>query len=502
MQTSPPRETVEPNVKPILEWLALSHGQTGSEETQGLQQQLLNVRGTPLPNAQRLKLLDLLYGHASKITLAQLPALREVTLPISRRTRQQVRIIQDLLEALAQDYLNTLADLFDPQAADKPRPPLTALHRAMQCLSWHLLISELVAAPSGKGIWQQFHATFRTSRQLELATTEVPGDGQRFQQIYLSNLLVAVAQPASFTSLELEFISQYVSKCAHAPQLSDEAPIGHNGVFWIDPDRDTPAHALLRRPPPPETTVLYFACDVIAQEASGHLTALEQGKTAAELDLPAFADTHGGRGVLRRLSKLWGRPARRKFPRRRQSYRAELCSGLNRLWHLFNGSDPKPDTSEWMITNESPDGYAMMHVTGSTEQLRVGDIVAVHPLRDEATADDERYICIVRWALSENPEHVEVGMQVLAPHAIPVVLALPENQQPPSRTSALLLPKLPPLRPLEALVVPSGVLDDPSQKMVVLVEQNNLAVLELRVTQLNEQTSSIEIFTVEPDESL
>lgn len=501
MQTSPPREAVEPNVKPILEWLALAHGQTGLDDALGLQRQLLNLRGTPVPTAQRLKLLDLLYGHASKITLAQLPALREVTLPISRRTRQSVRVTQELLAILTQDYLNTLADLFDPQAVGKPRSPLNALRRAMQCLSWHLLISHLVAAPSGTGIWQQFHAAFRTSRQLGLANTEVPGDERRIDQIYLSNLLIAVAQPASFTSRELEFISKYVIESTHAAQLSEEVPIGHEGVFWIDPERDTPAQALMRRPPPPDTAVLYFACDGVAQEALKHLAALEKGQTAADLGLPAFADTHGGRGVLRRLGHLWGRPVKRKFPRRRQSYRAELCTGLDQLWHLLNGAQEKPETSEWMITNESPDGYAMMHVSGSTEQLRVGDIVAVGPQHDEDSAEIDWYICIVRWALSENPEHIEVGLQVLAPRAIPAVLALPQDRQHSSRTSALLLPQIPPLRPLQALVVPSGTVNDQSQKMVLLVEQDNLAVHELRAIQLNEQTSSVEVFTVEPDES-
>lgn len=501
MPTSQPNETVESRVKPILEWLALAHDQNGLDEALGLQRQLLNLRGTPVPRVQRLKLLDLLHGHAAKITQAQLPALREITLPISRRTRQLVRITQNLLDILAQDYLNTLADLFDPQAPDQPPSPLGTLHRVMQCLSWHLLISHLVAAPSGAGIWQQFHATFRTSRQLGLADAEVPGDERRIEQIYLSNLLAAVAQPASFTSQELEFISQYIDRCTPVVQLSEEAPAGHEGVFWIDPDRDAPAHALTRRPPPPDTTVLYFACDVVAQQAAEHLAALEKGQSAAGLGLPPFADTHGGRGVLRRLGNLWGHPAKRRFPRRRQSYRAELCSGLNQLWHLLNGSGDEPESSEWMVTNESPDGYAMMHVAGSTEQLRVGDIVAIHPRPDEASAQADWFICVVRWALSENPEHIEVGLQVLAPRAIPVVLALPQDPERAGRTSALLLPSLPPLRPLQSLVVPSGTVSDQSQKMLLIVEQDNVAVHELRAIGLNEQTSSIEVFTVEPDES-
>lgn len=501
MPTTPPRETAEPdNVKPILEWLALAHGQNGPEEASGLRQQLLLLRDTPVPGWQRLKLLDLLYAHAGKVILAQLPKLRDITLPISRRTRQKVRITQELLATMAQDYLNTLAELFDPEANGKASSPFGAVQRTMQCLAWHLLISHLVAAPAGTGIWQQFHATYRTFRRLGDSLEALPDSGQRIEQTYLSSLLLAIAQPASFTSRELEFISQYIAASNARMQLVDAAPAGEDGVFWIDPERDAPAHALARRAPPPEKSLYYFACDAIAQRASDHMAALEGGLPAAQLGLPEFADAAAGHGVLRRLIGLWGHPAKRRFPRRRQSYRAELCAGLEQLWHLLQGSEEKPATSEWMVINESPDGYAMMHVAGETDALGAGDIVALHPRHDEADGGAEWQICIVRWALSDNPEHIEVGLQVLAPRAIPAVLALPHAPHNGGKTSALLLPQLPPLRHQQALVVPTGRIDDLAQKMVVLVDQDNVAVLELRATQLDEQTSSVEVFNVEPDE--
>lgn len=499
MPTSPPRDPAEASVKPILEWLALNHGQTGQDVAFGLQQQLVDLRGAPVPAAHRLRLLDLLHAHAATLVQAQWPVLRKASLPISRRIRQAAYINQQLLEALAQDYLNTLAELFDPEG--KPHSPLNALYRAMQCLSWHLLTSQLVAAPAGVGIWQQLHTTFRTARQFGLSIAPLPGETRSIQRIYISNLLIAAAQPASFTAAELEFISQYIEACGCDIPLGEETPREHDGIFWLDPERDTPPHALARRLPPPDTPVLYLACDCIAQAAGDHLAALENGQTAASLGLPDFADRRGGRGVLRRLAALWGRPIKRKFPRRRQSYRAELCTGLDQLWHLLGSGEDKPLASQWMITNESADGFAMMHVSGDTDLLRVGDIVAVRPRREDDPEDADWYICMVRWALSENPEHIEAGLQIVAPRAVPAILALPRGPGRPTRLSALLLPKTPPLRPAPALVVPSGSVNDQAQKMVLLVEQDNVSVHEVYATRLNEQTSCVEVFTVEPDES-
>jgi hypothetical protein len=502
MPNHSPTELAEESIKSILEWLALAHDHGNPGAAAELQRRLLTLRATSLPAEQRLKLLDLLYRYAAKVTNAQFPALHEVTLPVSRKTRQMVRTIQDALEILAQDYFDALGDPLAPEAAPSPRSPADSLRPAMQCLSWHLNISYLAAAPTGVGIWQQLHAGFRISRHLGLDAAEEPEGESRIDKIYLSSLLLSVVQPASFNSRELEFIGQYIDRHTHVVELSTEAPTGHGGIFWIDPERDAPPYALTRRTPPPETPVLYFACDTLARSASDHLAALEGGRSAADLGLSPFAETLAGRGVLKRLHNFWGRPAKRKFPRRRQSYRADLCSGLDQLWRLLQAPDEANSAiSEWMITNESPDGYAMMHVSGATEQLRVGDIVALRTRRGTSTADKAWQICMIRWALSENPEHIELGLQVLSGSGIPARLATPLNAENASGVPALLLPKAPPMRPSQALVLPTGTVDDRSQKLILVVEQDNVAILELRARRLEERTSSIEAFTVEADET-
>ena len=152
---SPP--ATETSVKSILEWLALAHGRSGSEDADQLHAQFLLLRETPVPPGQRLKLLDLLYGQAERIVNAEIPQLNDVTLPISRRLRQRVRVILDMLKTLAQDYFNTLADLFDPEGPRALQTPHTSLRRAMQAIAWQININYLLSAPSTPGHWQQLH---------------------------------------------------------------------------------------------------------------------------------------------------------------------------------------------------------------------------------------------------------------------------------------------------------------------------------------------------------
>lgn len=490
----------ETTIKNLLEWLALAQGRLGGEDADQLYRQLRLLRQAPVPTAQRIKFLDLLYAHAERVTNAELQKLREISLPASRKVRQRMKLVLDLLATLTQDYFNTLAELFDPESKNTLRAPHTSLRRAMAAIAWQIKINHLLASPPGIGLWQQLHTAFRTARRLGQEHIPGPRNGPSIQRIYTNILLAAIAQPASFSSAELEFISNYIERNPLLIDLTPTPAIESTGLFWIDLDKDFPAHALIRRMPGADIDALYFSCDTIAQAATQQRTELAKGTPAAALGLPAFADTHAGKGVLQRLNLLWGHPSKRKFPRRRQSYRANLCAGLGKLWQLIKTPAAKVEMSEWMVTNESPDGYALMHISGQTDDLRVGDIVALQPAEDHAEALTAWHVCIIRWAISENPEHIELGLELLAPRAIAAEIAHPYELTSGS-IAALILPKTPPLRMTESLVVPTGVLKENSRRIIVLVEKENLEIREVRATSLDEQTSSIEIFSVLPDYS-
>lgn len=484
----------------ILDWLALANGRQGSDDAEQLLGHLLHLREAPTPSGQRLKILDLIFKQVQRIVFAELPELLEVSLPVTRKVRQRVRIIQDLLETLAQEYFNTLSELFDPQGTATAYAPQTTLVSITRCLGWHIRISHLVAAPHVIGLWQKMHAAFRTARRLGVHETQGARNTPSVQQLYASALLAAIAQPASFCARELEFIVGFVEVCIKPVDILDIPPMDCRGIFWIDLDRDFPAHALIRRLPPGDMPALYFACDPAARRTGEILAALEQGAPASSLGLPEFADTHAGRGVLRRLIKFWGNPIKRKFARRRQSYRVNLCFGLEQLWTLIREPGKSYEISEWMVTNESPDGYSLMHMAGQTESAKVGDIVAVQAIGERAELEPIWHVCIVRWALSENPEHVELGLQQLASHVIAAELVRPMEID-AKRIAALILPQMPPLRPQAGIVVQTGLLPADARRIVLLIEKDNLEIREVHPTELTEQTASIEVFNVEPDET-
>jgi hypothetical protein len=488
------------HIKGLLEWLALAHGRNSAEDAAELFKQLMTLREAAVPPSQRTKFLDLLYNKAEKIIVFELGKLREISLPAPRKIRVRTKSLLAALEVLTQEYFNTLAELFDPNATPATGMPHIPLHRAMETIAWQIRINHLLASPPGLGLWHQLHMALKTARRLGIDSIPNTKNNTSIKSLYTNTLLAAIAQPASFSSAELEFINDYIKTLSISLDFAPTPPLDQSGIFWIDLDKDIPAHALIRRTPAADVDILYFSCDAISKIVNHHHAELEKGTSASALGLPVFANSHAGKGVLFRLSALWGEPSKRKFPRRRQSYRANLCTGLDKLWRLIKSEDGAEECSEWMVTNESPDGYALMHISGRTDDLHVGDIIALQSTETTSENNGHWHICIIRWAISENPEHVELGLELISANATAVEV-IPPGKKPLKRVGALMLPQALPIRNSEALVVPSGIFQGNTKQILVMIEKDNFEIRQVSATHMDEQTSKIEIFSVSPDHS-
>ncbi len=482
-------------MRAILAWMGAPPPLNAADDLPALHNHLGTLRTSKVTPQQRALVLDRLYTRCILVVSTLTSTLTSVALPIPRKTRLLIRSLQDLLRALAEDLLATLNNADGHLIRGLRQPYDLTLWRSLHALAQHLLIGNLSASPAGVGIWQQLHQTYEAVQRLELTDNTPDGTSASLQSVYFSAILLGCAQPASFTSREVDFVATYLERFADQIKPGNAPATPTLATFWIDPVQDAPAVACSRKSAPPETPVLYFSCDQVAELLKEQLAALDSGVLPPQIGLPDFAATPAGRGVLRRLLTYWGEPGKRRFPRRRQNYRAALCAGLGSLWRLFQDGDDTPiDSSSWMITNESPDGYAVMHVSGKTGAMSVGDVTAIR------TESGENWqICIVRWALSENQEHLELGLQILATRAIPAFLALPAGGVDGERLSVLILPEIPALRSNEMLVIPSGALGDQLRNFVLIVEKENIEVREMKSTRLDEQNSQIEILSIEPD---
>ncbi|MFT3847803.1 MAG: hypothetical protein QM739_03750 [Propionivibrio sp.] len=479
----------------VLGWLDKQPAQLGAtDELATLLNHLMILQRHPADHQRTLDALAGIYSRSIAHVEKLLPSLVALSLPMPRKLRLSIRGLQDLLRALAENLVSHSARI--TQEGQEERA--TALWRSMHALSLHLLLSNLAAAPASAGIWRLLHTTYERASKLGIASECPAGSSCSTGELYFAAILLACAQPAAFTSREISFVADYLSQHADLARLVDNPADVSDGSFWIDPMRDAAATPCSRRVAPENTAVIYFDCSRLAALIRKQLIELKSGILPSSLGLSDFAGTPAGRGALRRLTEFLGNPGKRRFPRRRQHYRAVLCAGLENLWNLFSKrADAKIETSSWMITNESPDGYSIMHVLGDSSEVSVGDVVAIR-----AETADKWQVCIARWAQSENQEHLEFGLQILATDAIPALLAVTAGNTQRHSQPVLILPHVPPLRVEDMLITPSGLLEEQPTRLVLVIEQGNIEIREVRNTRINEQNGLIEVFSIEPDEAM
>ena len=161
------------DLKAILEWLATPPPAIPRTSSRPCTH-LTALRETATAAHQRHKVLDLLYTRAHGTVQRLIPDLTGVSCR-SRKTRQTVRGMQDVLLMVAEDYLNTFGDLDAHLIKGLRRPPELTLWRALDALSSHLLISDYSASPAAPGVWLLMHRAYRMAN--EAGVTEQPARG-------------------------------------------------------------------------------------------------------------------------------------------------------------------------------------------------------------------------------------------------------------------------------------------------------------------------------------
>ncbi|MDR3300120.1 MAG: hypothetical protein LBU43_09025 [Candidatus Accumulibacter sp.] len=433
-------------------------------------------------------IVDNLYARCIETVEKRLLLLPEMSLPIPQKPRQIIRNMQDMLEALAGLLLTK-----DGAAPASDEIPPLALWRALRLFSRHLFISNLTAAPSGTGVWKQLHQVYKLAA-LQGVTYAVPEKATRsIRDEYFAAILLGCAQPTSFSGRDVYFLDRYLERFSEHVDTNVDNPLENLGTFWINQESDAPATPYSRKPPPPGTPVLSFSCHRLVALLENQLTALDTGTPSKWINLPSFASTPLGTSVLNRLIHLWGNPGTRRFPRRSQNYRCEMCFGFDNLCQIYKKTPLPVETSPWMVTNESLDGYAVMHLSGKTRAITVGDIAA---LRTET--GNNWQLCIIRWALSENQEHIELGLQILASRVCTANLVWRAQMDETTGVAAtnyqstLVLSATPTL----SLVVPVGALTEHSKNLVLVIERDNVEIREISNVHCDERNGLIELYGI------
>ncbi|MBL8472453.1 MAG: hypothetical protein KF778_03340 [Rhodocyclaceae bacterium] len=474
----------------LLDWLAAPPPDDPEQDLPEVYVRLTELLAGGTQGNQLLRVLDLFFARAQHLAHDMRPRLAASYLPLPRALRQATARLGDIHHALADAYGRLAGD-----RSLSDRSHLSALTRALRSTLEHYLARAAMAAPPPPDFWVHAHALFAQVSTLDEAAA---GHGEA-NQAYFALLALAVAQPESLAPRDLWQAAETLALHCGTLSLLQAAPTTEDGDdgYWIDRKRDHPPIPASRRAPPANADAAYFTLSAIAKTLTDELDALDAGKPIDSTRLPTSAVENDMRALLRRLCLRWVKPPKRALKRRHNNYRAQLCTGLAEVWQLLTAGNAPVNAaapiSEWMVENESANGFAAMHVGGEMTQLRPGAVAALRSPDSDAWA-----ICLIRWLRSDNPEHMEVGLEMVAPKAQPVQVAFRSGKHDDIPVPALRLPPLAATRPREALITPRGTCVARRFVMIWQVGER-ICVSQGRMRGFDQQTANADLFQFDAD---
>ncbi len=491
------------NLADILAWLATDAATDAALDLAPFQRHCAALANVALDAPRYHRILDLFYSRAHDLSERLRPRLSEAKLPLDRELRAIATALIEIHAQVASGYERVLQDAGGRLAHNKWRNPSIVAARALRSLSEQFETSCMVAVPTPPDLWRRAHTLARAARDYyEPETTVVPGVSLDAEKIYKAMLALAATQPEGFSPQEVALACAYLAQFSTAVDILRESPAEHSDWYWVDLTQDTGPTPQGRHMPPAQGEILYCGFRRIARLIGEQIVALEAGVPAGNLRLPEHAAGHAGRCALKRMQAHWIEAPQRKRSRRHNNDRAQICIGLNDLWQILDQCDApmglesaaRSETriTEWMVVNESATGFAVMHVAGAIDGLVPGSAIALRTGANQAWN-----ICVVRWMKNDNPEHVELGLEILAPAAQSVRLVFRNGDQSQLPTAGLLLPPIPALREHAAVLAPSGSYS--AKRFFIVSGDDTTQVTQGRLLSLDMQTGSLELFQFEPD---
>ncbi|HTH94823.1 MAG TPA: hypothetical protein VL550_06300 [Rhodocyclaceae bacterium] len=450
----------------VLDWLG-TRNDDPLDDLIPLRRHLYTVISADLQARALLRLLDLFEPRIARLHALVFPMLLDAQRPLPRNLHVLAQSLADLHGLLTDGLIEVGLQMADT-GLQRPRKDQDVLpERAFQSLHRQYELALRYGSGTPASFWGQLN---------QLVVRHLADDTPKATLKLL--LAMHAAQPETLTAKEQAFLWRHTALFAAQVEITTHAPQETSAWLWADGEDGRAPTPSIRRAPPSADGLFFYHCRVLG--------------THAQNSLNDFSIPQEWRSALHHAARRWLNPPARRHPRQRGSYRIEICPRLSTLWGLLNNDlDAHAAShviSEWQVLNDSPAGYAAMHIAGGIPTLQAGSVIGIRR-HDKMPWS----LCTVRWTRSDNAEHFEIGLEVLASHAQAVRVAVSSRAAP---LPALLLPPISGINRGEALLAEQGI--HAAGTLTLLQEESGrLQIVECKPLPIITQTDGIELFEFE-----
>jgi hypothetical protein len=350
-------------------------------------------------------------------------------------------------------------------------------------------------------------------------------------QRYRRLLMLGIANPYQMPFGECATVYRFLSRWIEQTRLDGVlSRADGTGCFLIDPAADVPPPPLGRFGTRTDPQLRVLDTGELVRTLHVFLRRLERGETAADLQLGVECLDSACHEMLQRLHRAYAQTTTRRHARIKRHETVSICAGIPAL-HFFAGDQtplaagasgadapfsmaddvsaalektadetyvalddpdetPPPSGADsyrvdrWQVRDVSPQGLLLTQDGEPGVRFRVGDVLGIQ----RSNTVGHWGIGIVRWFRAQGSKSVEVGVELLAPGALPVALrAVGEGETAP--VPALMLPTIEVAHRPASVLAPRGVLHVGQD---FFIAETGRPTRRVRILDAIERTGSVE----------
>jgi cyclic-di-GMP-binding protein len=469
-------ETDPKYARPWLESLPLANNAEAARE---IYQALYTLNRVDLKVQTRSELMALYEPVVATVCNGLQSYLLHSTPPLGPKKAQLAELIRRLHVEMAYGYKCCLRDLSRARVLlrRKLRSAL-CIERALHHLSEVLLRSYLVYLPYPNSIWRETHELYRLAESLDVvddtlaSTADSSEPSVSIGERYVRTLLMGLANPYQLAHNVAQQLHTFVAHWAKQANVRRNVDAKDaTGCFWIDLTADAPPVPLTKKNQEISDSARVLDARPLLKILQRLVARLDAGEPVEKLKLGIDCLDSTCADLLRRMSRALGEGARRRYARRQRSSNVFVCVGLNAIHFFATGQRPfatylhtfpwfdrpgrlveSPDVAfieleeentatnafpltedsskaateshrvdRWQLRDIGPQGMSLARYGDASTPVRVGELIGI-----QQPSDLGRWrAAAIRWIKSPEPNSVEVGVELLAPTAVPVAMRLP-----------------------------------------------------------------------------
>jgi hypothetical protein len=413
----------EVRTQKIAAYLESLENQSIQTSTSSLLRQLVELNRQKVSPKVRVEILDLYRPVVIELTEALAKSYMNTTLPLSGQAKSAANTAEALWLEVGYGYKLAFVDLQN-QLIKSAKVSAYCIQRAMQAITEFSLTFYLTYCTPPNHVWSDLHQLYFCAVQLGLQNQSADTESKKtshqnhtipatIESTYKQALLAHLADTQHLSPINIKLTTELLATHVNKVHISAVANLDSTvAAFIVNLESNNPPTAYNKQvfAPNPDSDILLLTIDLV-KALHQQLSRLQNNQLASE-----------GRDneidLLTHLIKHWGISPKRVFKRLAKNGDLELVSGISAI-HLsanitsaFNNEAKPLLPSRWQILNISATGLSIRRHPTAEKNIQIGSLIAT-----KNKADSQWSLGVVRWANCGPRDKLDIGVQLIAPHA-------------------------------------------------------------------------------------